>query len=301
MDMNLRLLGDVFKRGVTSISRNRGMSLASIGSVSATLLILGMILILILNVNGVAASTQEQFDQVQVYLDKSLTTEQITGVSEEILKIDGVGSAEFLSKGDALQDMKESWGSEGYLLEGLEQENPLPHSFIVKMENLDRSDQIVEELDAIEGITDTNYYKEAVDRLMRIANFVRIGGLVVIGVLIFISIFIISNTIKITVAARRKEIGIMKYVGATNGFIRGPFIVEGILLGLIGTLVSVIVVYAGYRYVFSMITERLYHIMSSYMIAPQMLFGDLLIIFLSIGVGIGMLGSVISLKRYLNV
>lgn len=301
MVMKPRMLLDILKRGMTSISRNRGMSLASIGSVSATLVILGIILLIILNINGVATSTQEQFDQVQVYLSKDLTTEEITGVSNEINEIPNVKETEFLSKQDALEEMKESWGSEGYLLDGLETENPLPNSFIVKIDDLDKSNEVVESLGKIEGITETNYYKDVVERLTKIANFVRIGGLVVIGVLIFISVFIISNTIKITVAARRKEIGIMKYVGATNGFIRGPFIVEGVVLGLIGMGIALVVVYVGYKYVFSMITEKLYHIMAAYMIAPQQILGDLLIIFLTIGVGIGMLGSVISLKRYLNV
>jgi cell division transport system permease protein len=299
--MKPRMLLDIFKRGMTSISRNRGMSLASVGSVSATLVILGIILLMILNINGVATSTQEQFDQVQVYLSKDLTAEEITGVSDKIKEIPNVKEAEFLSKEDALAEMKESWGSEGYLLEGLESENPLPHSFIVKIDDLDKSNEVVENLGKIEGITETNYYKDVVERLTKIANFIRIGGLVVIGVLIFISVFIISNTIKITVAARRKEIGIMKYVGATNGFIRGPFIVEGVVLGLIGMGMALAIVYAGYRYIFGVITEKLYHIMSAYMIAPNQIFGDLLIIFLTIGVGIGMLGSVISLKRYLNV
>lgn len=299
--MKPRMLLDVLKRGMTSISRNRGMSLASIGSVSATLVILGIILLMILNINGVATSTQEQFDQVQVYLSKDLTAEEITGVSDKIKEIPNVKEAEFLSKEDALAEMKESWGSEGYLLEGLESENPLPHSFIVKIDDLDRSNEVVEKLGEIEGITETNYYKDVVERLTKIANFIRIGGLVVIGVLIFISVFIISNTIKITVAARRKEIGIMKYVGATNGFIRGPFIVEGVVLGLMGMTVALAIVYAGYKYIFGIITEKLYHIMAAYMIAPHQIFGDLLIIFLTIGVGIGMLGSVISLKRYLNV
>lgn len=299
--MKLRMLSDVVKRGATSLSRNRGMSLASIGSVSATLLILGIILLMILNINGIATSTQEQFDQVQVYLSKDLTTEGITEVSNQIKAIENVKNAEFLSREDALKDMQESWGSEGYLLEGLETENPLPHSFIVTMDNIDNSNEVVEKLSEIEGITETNYYKDVVERLMRIASFIRIAGLVVIGVLIFISIFIISNTIKITVAARRKEIGIMKYVGATNGFIRGPFIVEGIVLGLIGSLIAVAIVYAGYRYAFTFITEKLYHIMSAYMILPSKVLPDLIIIFVTIGVGIGMLGSVISLRRYLNV
>jgi cell division transport system permease protein len=301
MVMKPRMLSDIIKRGATSISRNRGMSLASIGSVSATLLILGIILLMILNINGVATSTQEQFDQVQAYLGKDLSTEEITEVGNQIEAIPNVSEIEFLPRRAALEDMRESWGDEGYLLEGLEEENPLPHSFIVTMDNIEESSAVVERLDEIEGITETNYYKDVVERLMRIANFIRIGGLVIIGVLIFISVFIISNTIKITVAARRKEIGIMKYVGATNGFIRGPFIVEGIVLGLIGSVIALIIVYAGYRYAFTVITERLYHIMSAYMILPQQVLPDLIIIFLTIGVGIGMLGSVISLKRYLNV
>jgi len=119
--------------------------------------------------------------------------------------------------------------------------------------------------------------------------------------LIFISVFIISNTIKITVSSRRREINIMKYVGATNGYIRGPFIMEGIFLGIIGALISIFIVYFGYQYFYKSMNEKLYDLFTFYLVDPRLIFADLAIMFGTIGAGIGALGSLVSLKRFLNV
>jgi cell division transport system permease protein len=137
--------------------------------------------------------------------------------------------------------------------------------------------------------------------MLTVSRYIKIGGIAIIAILMFISVFIISNTIKITVAARRREISIMKYVGATNGYIRGPFIIEGILLGVVGAGLSILIVNFGYKYLFKVINERLYIIFTVYLVSPYVLFQDIVIIFLAIGIGIGVLGSLLSLKRFLDV
>lgn len=276
------------------------MGIASIGSVGATLTILGIILILILNINNVMYTTKEQFDEIQVYLMDEVEQEEIEEIGKTINKFDGVISVIFQSKEQALEIMKEDWGDEGYLLEGLE-ENPLPNSYIIQLESIEKADNIVTQLEELDGIEEVKYYNDIIEKLMSVANFIRIGGIVVIAILVFISIFIISNTIKITVAARKKEIGIMKYVGATNEFIRGPFLVEGILLGLIGTSISIFIVYYGYKYLFQVVSDKLYVMLTVYMVSPYSLFADIAIIFIAIGVGIGMLGSIVSLRKFLRV
>ena len=136
---------------------------------------------------------------------------------------------------------------------------------------------------------------------MIIANYIRVGGIVVIGVLVLVSVFIISNTVKITVASRRREINIMKYVGATNGYIRGPFIIEGVLFGLIGAALSIVVINYGYEYFFKSVSDKLYVLLTVYLVSPALLVKDITIMFTAIGVGIGALGSILSLKRFLNV
>lgn len=300
MTMKLRMFKSVVKQGFVGLWRNRMMSMASISSVTAALLILGIVLILILNINNITLTAQQQFDEIQIYLEDEMDQAEIDKLGEVISSFDGVASLRFQSREQALEIMKEKFGDEGYILDGLET-NPLPDSYIIQLSKIDNAEAVVERLRGLNGIEDIKYYRDIVEKLMSVANFVRYGGLIIIAVLMFISVFIISNTVKITVAARKREINIMKYVGATNGFIRGPFIVEGILLGLIGAAISILAITHGYKYLFTSINDRLYVLFTVYMVPHYSLFNDIVIIFTAIGVGIGILGSVLSLRRFLNV
>ena len=214
--------------------------------------------------------------------------------------IEGVSDVIYESKEEALEKFKESWGEEGYLLDGLEK-NTLPNSYIIRMDNLELADSIVKDLEPLKGIDEVKYYKEIVDGLLKAAKFVRAIGLTIILILILVAIFIISNTIKLTLSSRRQEIGIMKNVWATNWFIRWPFLVEGVLLGLIGSIVSIVVVYYGYQYAFNAITSRFYLMLSTYMVSVDDMMKKTVYIFAVLGVGVGALGSIFSLRRHLKV
>lgn len=281
--------------------RNRGMGLASVTSISAVLMILGIILILILSINNFVLDTTTKFDEIQVFLEDDLSDDILSNIEDTTKKNDGVISIMFQSKDQALKQFKEEWGDEGYLLDGLENNNPLPDSYIIQVEDIKYADAVVNSLKTLDGIEEVKYDKDVIDKLLLVANYIRYGGLIIIGILVFVSIFIISNTIKLTVASRRREINIMKYVGATNNYIRGPFIMEGVLFGLIGAVVSIIIVYLGYEYFFELVNEKLYSLFSVFLVAPKLIFKDISIIFSAIGVGIGGLGSLLSLKRFLNV
>lgn len=300
MVMKYRMLKYVIKQGFIGMWRNRMMSLASVGSVTSVLIILGIILILILNINNISNVTKEKFDEIHVYLKDDIQKESIDKLGDDIKEIDGVLTVIFQSKEQALEVMKQRWGDEAYLLEGLE-DNPLPNSYIIQLKDISYADEVVSCLQGYSSIEEIKYYKDIVEKLMTIAYFIRMGGLILIGILVLISIFIISNTIKLTVAARRKEISIMKYVGATNGFIRGPFIIEGMLLGLIGSCLSVVVINSGYKYLFTTINQKLYVLFTIYLVPYKVLYDDILIISLAIGVGIGILGSIVSLRKFLKV
>ena len=280
--------------------RNRGMGLASVSSISAVLMILGVVLILILTINNVVMETKTKFDEIQIYLEDDLSNTDLDKLETDIKNMEGVLSIIFISKEQGLENMKEDWMDDGYLLEGLES-NPLQNSYKIQLEDIKYANQVVDKLVNIKGIEDVKYYQDVVDKLLLVANYIRIIGVAVIGGLILISVFIISNTIKITVTSRKTEIGIMKYVGATNGYIRGPFIIEGILFGLIGAALSILVINYGYKYFFQSVNERLYLLFAVYLVSPALLIKDIAIIFTSIGVGIGTLGSLVSLKRFLNV
>ncbi len=300
MTMGFRMFKHVIKDGFVGMWRNRMMSFASIGSVTSTLLILGIVLILILNMTNITNVAKEQFDEIDVFLVDDISTQQIERIGEEINEYEGVLSVVFRTKAQALEIMKQEWGDEGYLLEGFE-ENPLPSSYVIQLEDIKYANQVVEHLEGFTGIEDIKYNNDILEKMITIADFIRIAGIIIIAVLMFISVFIISNTVKITVAARQKEINIMKYVGATNGFVRGPFIIEGIFLGLVGALLSTLAVGYGYKYLMEMINEKLYVLFTVYMIPYQSLVYNIIIIFIAVGVGIGVLGSVLSLRKFLKV
>ena len=301
MRLKFRIIKNTIKQGLQGMWRNRGMGMASVTSISAVLMILGVILILILSINNFVLDTTTKFDEIQIFLVDDLTEDQLTVIEETAKDNEGVVSVMYQSKNQALEIFKEDWGDEAYLLEGLEEKNPLPNSYIIKVKDLDYADNVVESIKTLEGVEEVKYDKDVIDKLVAFADYIRLGGIAIIAVLVFVSVFIISNTIKLTVSSRRREINIMKYVGATNSFIRGPFIIEGVLFGLIGAVISIFIVYYGYEYFFDLVNDKLYTLFSVFLVTPKMIFKDIAIIFLAIGVGIGGLGSIVSLKRFLNV
>lgn len=281
--------------------RNRSMGLASVSSISAVLMILGLVLILILSINNLVLETKTKFDEVLVYLDLELSEEEIDTIENSIKDTEGVLSVIYQSKDQGLEIMKDRLEDDGYILDGLEHENPLQNAYIIQLKDIEYADTVVNRLKNINGIEDVKYYRDIIEKLMTIANYIRMGGIYITSILILVSIFIISNTIKITVASRRREINIMKYVGATNGYIRGPFIIEGILFGLIGAVISILLINYGYEYFFKSANDKLYVLFTVYLVSPSLLAKDITIMFLAMGIGIGALGSILSLKRFLKV
>lgn len=299
--MKLRLFNNMTKQGMKGMWRNRGMGLASISSISAVLMILGIVIIMILSINSLVIETKTKFDEIEIYLSDDVTEEELNLIEDRIEKTGGVTSITYRSREEALKIMTEDWGEEGYLLEGLEEDNTLPDSYIIQVANIQYADEVVKSVESIKGVDRINYHKEIIDKLMIFANYIRIGGMAIISLLIFVSIFIISNTIKLTVTARKREINIMKYVGASNGYIKGPFIIEGVMFGLIGALISIGLTYFGYEYFFNAVNEKVYTFFTMGLVTPPSIFKDITIIFIAIGTGIGAIGSLVSMKRFLNV
>ena len=213
------------------------MSAASIFSILAMLLILGLVFIIVVNINLFTEIVKQDYDQVEVFIVDDATDEQVQQVMSQIEKQPGVTTVEYRSEEDALRIMKERWGETGYLLDSLG-ENPLPASIMISVDSLDNAGSIAAYAGKFDIIEDVQYYKDTVDKLTRITNFLQIVGLIIMAFLVIVSVVVVSNTIKITVMARADEIYIMKYVGANNWFIRGPFMVEGIIIGLIASLIA---------------------------------------------------------------
>lgn len=300
MAYRFRILKNIIRQGMQGIWRNKGMGSASISSISAVLIILGVVLILMLSINKAVEDTKVKFDEVEVFLAEDADDTSMDIIEDIATANKDVVSVIFRSKEDALEIMKEEWDSEAYLLEGLKT-NPLPDSYLIKVNDIERADELVESVETLNGVEEVKYYKDVIDKLLIFAGYIQTGGVAIIGALVFISVFIISNTIKITMSARKREINIMKYVGATNGYIRGPFLMEGVFLGIVGAVISIGVVYFGYSYLFESMNEKLYDMFVFYLVEPESILLDLAVMFGAIGIGIGAIGSMLSMKRFLNV
>lgn len=287
------------KQAFVQVFRNKNMSTASIFSITAMMLILGLFFILAVNVNLIAAGAQEQFDSIQVYLLDEISEAEAMQMVEEIQRINGVDEAHYMSKEDAMLEMRDRWGEEAYLLDGLV-DNPFPASIVITSANLDKEDEIVAQVKLMDGIEDIKYHQDVVDKILSITGYIQMGALVLIAILLVVSVIVVSNTIKLTVHARAQEINIMKYVGATNWFIRGPFLVEGMMIGLFSSLVGAGIIGAAYYKFVDVFQQRLLILFSNGMVPFDFIMQNLLIIFIAIGISIGSLGSILSMRRFLD-
>ncbi len=298
-DIMIRSLIYVIKQAFLQIVRNRAMSSASLFSITAMLLILGMFFILAVNVNLISENAKRQFDTIQIYL---LDTAEWPPVADMIRQLDAmpeVSTAEFVNKDQALTELKVRWGDNGYLLDGLNK-NPLPNSIRVKVKQLEYADVVVQKARTFEGIEDIKYYQSTVDKLISVTNAIQMAALVIIVFLVVVSVVVVSNTIKLTVLAREREISIMKYIGATNWFIRGPFLTEGILMGLISAALSAGIVAFIYTKIVRSMSQQAAVLFSSGMVPEEFLIFNLVWVFIALGVSIGALGSMLSMRRFLD-
>lgn len=278
--------------------RNGLMTLASISTVALSLFMLGVFLCGVVNLNNMAASLETQV-QLSVYLKDDLTTNQIMETGKAVKSQPHIKELKFVTKDQALQDFKSRLGDDQkQMIDSLEGVNPLPNSYIVTFENPQDVKLAAKELAIVPGVESVHYGQDVVDELFKITQIIRIGGIVLIAFLAAATLFIISNTIRLTVFARRKEIAIMKYVGATNGFIRWPFVIEGMLLGCIGGLIAVACTGEFYYFITSEIEQSL----AFFPLVPMFpIFYQLAVALLIIGIFVGAIGSAISLRQYMRV
>lgn len=288
-----------FKQAFKQVFRNRAMSFASMFSITAMLLILGLFFILVVNVNMVSETAKKQFDTIQVFLLDETTYEEASVMLSDLNQLDGVSEATYQTAQDAMDKWKVKWGDNAYLLDGLD-ENPLPNSIIIKVAKLEEADATVDRVKKFEGIEDIKYYKDTVEQLMKVTGFIQVGAMIIILFLVIVSVIVVSNTVKLTVLAREREISIMKYVGATNWFIRGPFLIEGILIGILSALVSVGIISYVYYKITELIGPEIFIMLSTTMVPGEFLIIHLVWMFLALGISIGVCGSIISMRRFLD-
>lgn len=287
--------------GFRNVFKNKKSTGASLMIMCATMLIFGLFFIIGENIDHIMTNIEEA-QGIQAFINNEATEEQIQAIGDQIKQLDGVNTVQYVSKEDALNQMKDKFKDRKYLLDGYAENNIFPASYVVTLTDLTKSSQVQEAIMQIENIKKITSRDETISTLIGIANGVRIATGIILVLLIIISIFIISNTIKLTVHARRKEISIMKYVGATNGFIRWPFIVEGMIIGILAALISMLIVGGIYNVASDKIlTSSFVNIANFSLVGFNEMFTLIAIVYLALGIGIGAVGSIISMRKYLNV
>ena len=283
------------KQAFGQVFRNKTMSIASVFSITAMLLILGIFFILVININMVTESVKADYDTIEVFMQEDASKEDAQAIIDGMTGFDGVESATYRTKKEALAILKDRWGDQGYLLDNLAK-NPLPDSVVIKISSLEKAQAIADKAKTFNGIEKVNYYKQTVDKIMKVTDFIQLAALI-----IMVSVVVVANTVKLTVFARGDEISIMKYIGATNWFVRGPFLVEGIIIGLFSAIISVLIIALIYARIIAGIGDDMMIMLSTPMVPEGFLVKNIIVIFVALGVSIGACGSIISMRRFLDV
>lgn len=302
--MKLRTIRYYMKQGINNMRRNVSLSCASVVSIASALFVLGAILSIVFNLNFMVRGIESRME-VTLFLESGITYEKIRGMEETINDWHGVTNVNFISRHDALAAWKKELGDQGRLLEGYTRENnPLPDYFIISADKPEYVDAIAKNAQILESVEKVSYSKPVIEFIERVAAFLRLAGITLVLMLLFISTLIMSNTIRVTVFSRKKEIGIMKYIGATDWFIRWPFIVEGLMLGLAGSFLSSVLVlgiyYVVYYYSHGMLLSG-FNMDFLNLLGLSDIAYPLLMVFLPLGAGIGIVASALSLRKHLRV
>ena len=300
--MKYNILGYLIGEGFSNVFKNKKSTGASLMMMCATMIIFGVFLILGENINHFVREVEDA-QGIQVFATKEATPEQVQQLGDEINKINGVNTIEYVSKETALNQMKEKFSEHEEFLEGYEGENNIfSDSYVVTLTDLNLLDQVQTEISKLANVKEITSSNETVTTLIDLANGIKIVTGVILVLLIIISIFIIANTIKLTVHARRKEISIMKYVGATNGFIRWPFIVEGMIIGIIASAISILIIAVAYNFIAEqMVNSQFMKMVGVSLVGFSDMFSSIIFTYMLLGIGIGALGSIISMRKYLKV
>ena len=295
--MKLQTVEYYFREVLLSMIRNRWMTFASIGTVAVSLFVLGVFLILVMNMNKMASSLESQV-QISVYIKDELPEQGRNEIERMTRDMKSVATVEYVPREVALKKLQERLGENKKILDALGDSNPLPNAFLVTVHSADDVKKTAKAIADLYGVDEVKYGQDVAANLFELTHLMRLFGAILMGLLLAATVFIISNTIRLTVFARRKEIAIMKYVGATDWFIRWPFILEGVGLGLIGGGVSAFAL----RNFYSVMVEKIYESLAFFPMVEQYPFMNYVTLgLIGAGIIIGILGSTVSLKRFMEV
>jgi cell division transport system permease protein len=303
--MKLRTVDYCFKQGVINLFKNRLMSIASIGTIAACLFIVGIFYITAANIEYTLKEAESNLG-IAVFLKENITKTDREAIETMISEREEVKSVEYISPEQAWEDFKKTmYENNEDLLIGFDGENnPLKKSdnFQVLIKDINKQESLVKYIQTLSGVRKIRQEKNVTEIIKGFNSFINYMSIVLIVILIFISVFLISNTVRIAISVRKNEINIMKYLGAKDFFIKFPFIIEGMLIGAIGAIVPLAVIYLAYDYVINSINERFVVINQflSFMNVGQ-IYTILIPLSLIIGIGIGIVGSRITIRKHLRV
>jgi cell division transport system permease protein len=299
MEFMINTLGRHFRESLKSLARNAWMTFASISAVTVTLILVGTFLVIMMNLNNVATNLEEDVE-IRVLIDVTANEEAQTKLKSEIEKIEQIDSVVYSPKEKELENLVESLGEEGKSFELFEQNNPLNDVFVVKAKDPQNTKLVADKIAKFANASKVKYGQEEVEKLFDALSISRNIGIALIIGLLFTAMFLISNTIKITIFARRREIEIMKLVGATNGFIRWPFFLEGLFLGILGAVVPIVLIITVYQSLYVWALPKLQGSFVELLPFSPFVFQVSLILFM-IGAVIGVWGSLMSVRKFLKV
>ena len=298
--MKYNVIGYFLTEGFRNVFKNKKSTLSCLGVMCATMLIFGLFFTIGKNINNAVKSLEEE-QGMQIFMEYDATEEEIGKLNEDLNKIKGINTVTFVSKEEAYNTMKKRLGKNEKALNGFTPDM-FSVSYMITLTDLSMNDEVYDAVSSLETVREIQNKRDTIQTLSKVGSTIQIVTFSMFAILILISLFIISNTIKLTVHARRKEISIMKYVGATNGFIRTPFMIEGIVIGLVSGLLSILVVGGGYNYIANRLSNSdIWQRLSINLLSFSDMFGQIVLVYMILGVGIGIIGSSISMRRYLDV
>ena len=291
------------KQGVKNIARNRMFSIASIATMAACIFLFGIFFSIITNFNYIVEKAEEGV-AIVVLFEEDATDKQVKKIGKKLEKFDGVLEVKYVSSEEAWDEFQKSYlGDNPELAEGFKDDNPLANSdnYEVYLETVERQDAVVEYAEGLEGVRKVNRSDVVAKTLENFNKLLTIISVAIISILLVVAVFLISNTVSMGITIRREEIAIMKYIGAKDSFVRAPFVIEGILIGVVGAAIPLVVIYFAYGKVVNSIMER-FSILNTIMdfLPAGQVYKTLLPVGLALGVGIGFIGSFFTIKKHLK-
>lgn len=289
----------LIKEGYENLKKHGSKTFSTMLIICATMLVLGIFMILFTNVNKNVETVKVE-QGIQAFIEDTATDADIEYIKDAIKKIDGVGEIRYINKDEAYEDAKNVFKDQEYFLEGLDKVQIFPASYVVKFADIEKADNIKSQIEKIDGIYKVKYNSSTINAVISISKIANIFLLGIGVVLLVVSIFIISNTIKLAVYSNKREIFIMRYIGATNKFIKKPFVIEGAIMGIVSALISFMLISIAYVVIYARIPKVGSSLGVFGFIPYSSLWWMILAIYIVLGLFIGILGSSISIKKYLK-